>query len=318
MNRSTNNQSQSRSTGNSYTNTIDSDGSDVVRTCLCGLEIVVRTSWTNSNPGHRFRGCSGDGVKGRYTGLIESIEQSRQTIEGVSTEATCIGGPRWRYDVVSFFLDCGLRYNTGMAGDGVFWQQKFFYCEHWTPKTEDIIVQLVLAHHRKGTFHHEYVNCLAVLCALFDIILDLAKTLSYSYYQHRLAKLKIRYQVFSWITGLVAVKWDPKTNIISMDKYVWEQIAKSPSGNDFEDESVFFDHAGTCLDDEWVHDKLTSSDESSQDNSYGIIDNSNDDDLSCWAFVKEYYASDSKTASVNKHPNMIRRTATSGYCTPLE
>nr|GEU47374.1 zinc finger, GRF-type [Tanacetum cinerariifolium] len=26
--------------------------------CACGLEAVIRTSWTNRNPRHRFYGCS--------------------------------------------------------------------------------------------------------------------------------------------------------------------------------------------------------------------------------------------------------------------
>ncbi|KAK4415906.1 hypothetical protein Salat_2698000 [Sesamum alatum] len=68
---------------------------------------------------------------------------------------------------------------------------------------------------------------------------------------------------------------DPKKNTISTDKYVWEQIAKAktigkcyvkapepqwnalwilfgewPSDDDDEDESVYFDRVGTCLDDE--------------------------------------------------------------------
>ncbi|KAK4435017.1 hypothetical protein Salat_0664700 [Sesamum alatum] len=174
------------------------------------------------------------------------------------------------------------------------------------PKIEGTFVQSLLAHHRKGTFHHKSVNCHVVLCPF-----------------------------------LVAVEWDPKTNRISTDKYVWEQIAKAksigkayvntpepqwsalwilfgecPSGNDFEDESVFFDCVGTCLDDEWVHDRPPSSNESSNDNSYGYIEDSDYDDPSWWPFVQEYYASDSGTTSVNKHSNAIHRPAMSGYGTP--
>ncbi|KAK4413215.1 hypothetical protein Salat_2734100 [Sesamum alatum] len=132
-------------------------------------------------------------------------------------------------------------------------------------------------------------------------------------------------------------------NRISVDKYVWEQIAKAksigkayvnapepqwsalwilfgecPLGNDFEDESVYFDRADTCLDDEWVHVMPPLADESSEENSYEHIDDSDDEDPLWWAFVQEYYALDSGTASANNHSMTIRRPATSGYDTPLQ
>ncbi|KAK4434862.1 hypothetical protein Salat_0649100 [Sesamum alatum] len=111
----------------------------------------------------------------------------------------------------------------------IFWLQKLFYCQYWTPEIEDTFIHSLLAHHRKGSFHYERVNCHAVLCALFDINARFGCTLSYSYCQRRLEKLKIRYRVFSWITSLVAVEWDTKTNHISTDDYTWEQIAKVKS-----------------------------------------------------------------------------------------
>ncbi|KAK4426559.1 hypothetical protein Salat_1424500 [Sesamum alatum] len=195
-----------------------------------------------------------------------------------------------------------------MSAYGHFWQQKLFYCQHWTPEIEGTFVQSLLAHHRKGSFHHERVNCHAVLCALFNIHARFCCTLSYSYCQRRLEKLKIRSRVFSWITSLAAMEWDPKTNQISVDNYLWEQIAK--------DEDVYFDRAGTCLDDEWVHNGPPPSEESSDDNSYCDIDDSGKEDLSWWAFIQVYYASNSGTASVNKHPSTICRPTTSGYGTP--
>ncbi|KAK4424858.1 hypothetical protein Salat_1679400 [Sesamum alatum] len=229
-----------------------------------------------------------------------------------------------------------------MAGDGFYWQNKMFYCEHWTPEIEDTFIQSLLAHHRKGTFHHERTNCHAVLCALFDINARYGATLSYSYCQRRLAKLKIRHHVFSWVTSLVAVEWDPKKNIISADTYVWEQIAKAKSiakcyvkapepqwsvlwilfgewiGDDSdEDESVYFDRAGTCLDDEWVTNKAPPADDSYGDSSFGNDHDVEREEPSWWAFVQEYYASDSGTGSVNTHTRTIRRPATSGFATPL-
>ncbi|KAL0404488.1 UNVERIFIED_CONTAM: hypothetical protein Sradi_2089600 [Sesamum radiatum] len=75
MNRSGSNQSASRSNGSSHTNPMEytSTGeSGVVRTCLCGFEVVVRTSWTNSNPGRRFRGCPGD--NGSYCRVFQWVD----------------------------------------------------------------------------------------------------------------------------------------------------------------------------------------------------------------------------------------------------
>ncbi|KAL0325158.1 UNVERIFIED_CONTAM: hypothetical protein Sradi_5085100 [Sesamum radiatum] len=52
-----------------YTSTGDSS---IVRACLCGFEVVIRTSWTNSNPGRRFRSCPGD--NGSYCGVFQWID----------------------------------------------------------------------------------------------------------------------------------------------------------------------------------------------------------------------------------------------------
>ncbi|KAK4430741.1 hypothetical protein Salat_0835800, partial [Sesamum alatum] len=176
-------------------------------------------------------------------------------------------------------------------------------------------------------FHHDRMNCHAVLCALFDINARFGSTLSYSYCQRKLEKLKIRYRVFSWITRLVVVEWDPKTNHISADDYTWEQIATVKSIgkanvnavepqwtalwilfgeittiNDWDDEDVFFDRAGTCVDDGWVHNGNAPSDDTSYESPNDDTTDNDNDDPSWWAFIQEYYASDSGTGSVNIHP----------------
>ncbi|KAL0361524.1 UNVERIFIED_CONTAM: hypothetical protein Sradi_3836900 [Sesamum radiatum] len=46
--------------------------STVLRTCFCGLEVVVRTSWTNANPGRQFRGCPGEG--GTYCNVFQWVD----------------------------------------------------------------------------------------------------------------------------------------------------------------------------------------------------------------------------------------------------
>ncbi|KAK4429246.1 hypothetical protein Salat_1224900 [Sesamum alatum] len=293
MNRSSSNQSQSHSTGHSYTNYGDSDEPEVVRICKCGHDLVVRTSWTNSNPGRHFRSCSADA--GNQCGVFEWIDppMCRRSIEVIpgllkrlnSQEKQLkdygqkLRGLEASLDgiyALSSWRDCWMCYNTStphslysdndpvhilkfpaMAGDGFHWQNKMFYCEHWTPEIEDTFIQSLLAHHRKGTFHHD----------------------------------------------LVVVEWDPKKNIISADTYVWEQIAK-------------FDRGGTCLDDEWVTNKAPPADDSYGDSSFGNDHDVEQEEPSWWAFVQEYYASDSGTGSVNTHTRTIRRPATSGFATP--
>ncbi|KAK4420108.1 hypothetical protein Salat_2423700, partial [Sesamum alatum] len=99
---------------------------------------------------------------------------------------------------------------------------------------------------------------------------------------------------------------------------LWVLSGECPSDIDFEDESVYFDRADTCLDDEWVHVMPPSAYDSSGDSSYDHIDDRGDDNPSWWAFVQEYYASDSGTPSVNNHSMTIRRPATSGYGTPSQ
>ncbi|KAL0430727.1 UNVERIFIED_CONTAM: hypothetical protein Sradi_0698700 [Sesamum radiatum] len=66
---------QSQSSNASRTNPIEytsSGDSTVVRTCLCGQEVVVRTPWTNLNPGRHFRGCPGDG--GSYCNVFQWVD----------------------------------------------------------------------------------------------------------------------------------------------------------------------------------------------------------------------------------------------------
>ncbi|KAK4427159.1 hypothetical protein Salat_1484800 [Sesamum alatum] len=47
------------------------DGS-LPRNCRCGQQVFVRTSWTNRNPGRRFRGCPG--ALGSYCDCFEWID----------------------------------------------------------------------------------------------------------------------------------------------------------------------------------------------------------------------------------------------------
>ncbi|KAL0404133.1 UNVERIFIED_CONTAM: hypothetical protein Sradi_2054100 [Sesamum radiatum] len=41
-------------------------------TCKCGMPIVTKTDWTNSNPGRRFRGCGRS--NGGYCDVFEWID----------------------------------------------------------------------------------------------------------------------------------------------------------------------------------------------------------------------------------------------------
>ncbi|GKE51846.1 hypothetical protein Tco_1487002 [Tanacetum coccineum] len=43
--------------------------------CACGLEVVIRTSWTNRNPGRRFYGCP--------TLIIPGLLRSRNELEEI-------------------------------------------------------------------------------------------------------------------------------------------------------------------------------------------------------------------------------------------
>ncbi|KAK4415017.1 hypothetical protein Salat_2608800 [Sesamum alatum] len=58
----------------------------VMRICICGNETVVRTSWTNNNPGRRFRACAG--YNGSYCGSFEWVDppmcrRARDVIPGL-------------------------------------------------------------------------------------------------------------------------------------------------------------------------------------------------------------------------------------------
>ncbi|KAL0367372.1 UNVERIFIED_CONTAM: hypothetical protein Sradi_3627300 [Sesamum radiatum] len=43
-----------------------------VELCICGNPQVTKTAWTNSNPGRRFRGCSG--LNGGYCNTFEWVD----------------------------------------------------------------------------------------------------------------------------------------------------------------------------------------------------------------------------------------------------
>ncbi|KAK4416634.1 hypothetical protein Salat_2488900 [Sesamum alatum] len=136
------------------------------------------------------------------------------------------------------------------------WQQKLFYCEHWTPEIEDTFVQSLLATIAWAVSNHDHMNCHAVLCALFDINANLDTTLSYSYCQRKLEKLKIRYRVKSIgkaYVNAVEPQWTA----------LWILFGEITRNNDWDDEDVFFDRAGLCVDDGWVHNGNAPSDETS-------------------------------------------------------
>ncbi|KAL0451548.1 UNVERIFIED_CONTAM: hypothetical protein Slati_1132900 [Sesamum latifolium] len=48
------------------THTASSSDFDTLRICSCGRELLVRASWTSTNPDRRFRGCPGN--EGKYCG----------------------------------------------------------------------------------------------------------------------------------------------------------------------------------------------------------------------------------------------------------
>ncbi|KAL0309138.1 UNVERIFIED_CONTAM: hypothetical protein Sradi_5856100 [Sesamum radiatum] len=78
---------QSRwSTRSNYRNTASSSDSDIIRICTCGREVAVRTSWTSTNPGRRFRGCPS--IEGKYCGSFQWVDppmcrRSREVIPGL-------------------------------------------------------------------------------------------------------------------------------------------------------------------------------------------------------------------------------------------
>ncbi|KAL0367558.1 UNVERIFIED_CONTAM: hypothetical protein Sradi_3645900 [Sesamum radiatum] len=75
MNRDSTHRTGSRSSCGSGSNPVEfssTNDSTIVRNCLCGLEVVMRTSWTSHNPGCRFRGCPRDA--GSYCTFFEWVD----------------------------------------------------------------------------------------------------------------------------------------------------------------------------------------------------------------------------------------------------
>ncbi|KAL0456734.1 UNVERIFIED_CONTAM: hypothetical protein Slati_1012600 [Sesamum latifolium] len=58
---------------------------DLLRICTCGKEVVVRTSWTTTNPGRRFRGCPGNevGCCSLYAVVVYEIGQYCRSFQWV-------------------------------------------------------------------------------------------------------------------------------------------------------------------------------------------------------------------------------------------
>ncbi|KAL0434925.1 UNVERIFIED_CONTAM: hypothetical protein Sradi_0200400 [Sesamum radiatum] len=79
------------------------------------------------------------------------------------------------------------------------------------------------------------------------------------------------------------------------------------SDDNVEDEQEFFDLSGTCVDDGCVHEPSPSTDDCLEYESDSYMEASSEDDPSWWAFIQEYYASDTDTGSVNKEVGKVRR-----------
>ncbi|KAK4396911.1 hypothetical protein Sango_1527700 [Sesamum angolense] len=68
------------------THTTSSSEVDILRICTCGRELLVRTSWTSTNPGRRFRGCPGNA--GKYCRTFQWVDppmcrRSKEIIPGL-------------------------------------------------------------------------------------------------------------------------------------------------------------------------------------------------------------------------------------------
>nr|KAJ0206247.1 hypothetical protein LSAT_V11C500249780 [Lactuca sativa] len=53
--------------------------------CFCGKMAIIRTSWTDKNPGRRFCGCPTEGSKCRFIGWYDGpmCERSNAIIPGL-------------------------------------------------------------------------------------------------------------------------------------------------------------------------------------------------------------------------------------------
>ncbi|KAK4424911.1 hypothetical protein Salat_1684700 [Sesamum alatum] len=110
-------------------------------------------------------------------------------------------------------------------------------------------------------------------------------TLSYSYCQRRLAKLKIRHQA-------PEPQWSA----------LWILFGEWHGDDSDEDESIYFDRAGTCLDDEWVNTKAPRPMTRMETPRLATITMSN-------------RKNPLGTGNVNTQTRTVRRPATSGFAT---
>ncbi|KAL0385469.1 UNVERIFIED_CONTAM: hypothetical protein Sradi_2941200 [Sesamum radiatum] len=74
------------STRSHYKHAASSTDSDIIRICTCGREVQLRTSWTSTNPGRRFRGCPGN--EGKYYTTFQWVDppmcrRSKEVIPGL-------------------------------------------------------------------------------------------------------------------------------------------------------------------------------------------------------------------------------------------
>ncbi|GJX64601.1 hypothetical protein Tco_0298944 [Tanacetum coccineum] len=88
--------------------------------CSCSLEAVIRTSWTNRNPGHRFYGCLHLSVQ-----IIPGLLRSRNELEEILAMVEEKRLRLMKFFIISWVVmgygvvdECGFELIDGMNSSG--------------------------------------------------------------------------------------------------------------------------------------------------------------------------------------------------------
>ncbi|KAK4427157.1 hypothetical protein Salat_1484600 [Sesamum alatum] len=109
---------------------------------------------------------------------------------------------------------------------GYFYQRQQFYFPKWTKDMEKTFVDSLTGHARSGMFRPDRPNIHAVMCALYDLNKKYGTKVTYEWAQTRVARLRERYELFSWVISREGVIWNPRLGFVTAPNQLWRTLVR--------------------------------------------------------------------------------------------
>ncbi|KAK4414672.1 hypothetical protein Salat_2880200 [Sesamum alatum] len=91
---------------------------------------------------------------------------------------------------------------------------------------EKTFVDSLTGHARSGMFRPDRPNIHAIMCALYDVNKKYGTRVTYEWAQTRVARLRERYELFSWVITREGVIWNPRLGFVTAPDQLWRTLVR--------------------------------------------------------------------------------------------